>query len=111
MTKVLRVAIWLNCLVSVLLALSMVAAWMLIFNAPHSPHLFTAASIISFICLIVIPVLGVSMVVMEVRPDPKRPQPRLGPRRRSGRIHLKPAPEPQWESPLCPRIGSLHDAH
>ena len=97
MTKVLRVAIWLNGLTSVLLALSMLVAWMTIFNAPHNRPLFTAASIISFICLIVIPVLGVSMVVMEVRPDPKRPQPRLGPRRRSDRVHLKPAPEPQWE--------------
>lgn len=62
----LRVAIWLNGLTSVLLALSMLVAWMTIFNAPHNRHLFTAASIISFICLIVIPVLGVSMVVMEV---------------------------------------------
>ena len=64
--KMLRVAIWLNCLVSILLALSMLVAWITIFNAPHSPHLFTAASIISFICVTVLPILGISMVVMEI---------------------------------------------
>ena len=62
----LRVAIWLNGLVSILLALSILVAWMTIFNVPHNRHLFTAASIISFICLTVVPVLGVSMVVMEI---------------------------------------------
>ena len=64
--KILRIAIWLNCLVSVLLALSMMVAWMTIFNAPHNKHLFTAAAIISFICVTVIPILGVCMVVMEI---------------------------------------------
>ncbi len=58
--------IWANGAVSVLLALSMLVAWMTIFNAPHNRHLFTAASIISFICVTVIPILGVSMVVMEI---------------------------------------------
>ena len=63
--KILRIAIWLNCLVSVLMALSMVMVWILIFNAPHSRHLFMVASIIFAICLTAIPVLGISMVVME----------------------------------------------
>ncbi len=66
MKKILKIMIWANGAVSVLLALSILVAWMTVFNAPHNRHLFTAASIISFICLIVIPVLGVSMVVMEV---------------------------------------------
>ena len=64
--KILRIAIWLNCLVSILLALSMLVAWITIFNAPHNRLLFTAASIISFICVTAIPILGVSMVVMEI---------------------------------------------
>ena len=62
----LRVVIWLNGLVSILLALSILVWWMTIFNTPHNKHLLTAASILSFICLIVIPILGVSMVVMEI---------------------------------------------
>lgn len=66
MTKMLRVAIWLNCLMSILLALSLLVAWMTIFNAPHNKYLFTAASIISFICVAAIPILGVCMVVMEI---------------------------------------------
>ena len=64
--KMLRVAIWLNCLVSILLALSMLVAWITIFNAPHNRLLFTAASIISFICVTVLPILGISMLVMEI---------------------------------------------
>jgi len=64
--KMLRIAIWLNCLVSVLLPLSMMVAWMTIFNAPHNQYLFTAAAAISFICVTVIPILGICMVVMEI---------------------------------------------
>lgn len=66
MMKMLRVAIWLNCLASILLALSLLVAWITIFNAPHNQHLFTVASIISAICVTVIPILGVCMVVMEI---------------------------------------------
>ena len=65
-TKTLRVVSWLNCLASILLALSVLVFWIVIFNAPHNQPLFTAASVISFICMIALPILGVCMVVMEI---------------------------------------------
>ena len=64
--KMLRVAIWLNCLASILLALSLLVGWITIFNAPYSPHLFTVASILFALCVTAIPILGISMVVMEI---------------------------------------------
>ena len=66
LTRRFRIVIWANGVVSVLLALSLLVAGMTIFNAPHNRHLFTAASIVSFICSTAIPVLGVCMVVMEI---------------------------------------------
>ena len=37
--KMLRIAIWLNCLVSLILALSLLVAWMTIFNLRNRPKI------------------------------------------------------------------------
>ena len=66
MTKNLRLMIWLNCLASILLALSVLVAGIILFNAPHYRTLYIAVSIISFLCTLLVPILGVSMVVMEI---------------------------------------------
>ncbi|MYC08056.1 MAG: hypothetical protein F4X57_12940 [Chloroflexi bacterium] len=65
-TKKLRIAIWANGAVSILLALTMLLFWISLSKVPPNQHLFTAAFIISAICVTTIPVLGVCMVVMEI---------------------------------------------
>ena len=66
MTKNLRLMIWLNCLASILLALSVLVAGIVMFNAPHYWHLYITLCVIAFICMISLPIMGVCMVVMEI---------------------------------------------
>ena len=87
-TKILRIAIWANGAVSVLLPLTLLVAWILIFNAPHSQPLFMVASIIFALCVTAIPILGVCMVVMEILSRRKR-KPTYSGRVSGGRSHTE----------------------
>ena len=64
-TKILRIAIWANGAVSILLALSLLLFLISIFKVPPNLGLYMAASMLVAISIIAIPILGISMVVME----------------------------------------------
>ena len=66
LTKILRIAIWANGAVSVLLALSLLVFLISIFKVPTNLGLYLAASMLVAISITAIPILGISMVVMEI---------------------------------------------
>ena len=74
-TKILRITIWLNGLVSVLLALSILAVWIIsafnLHNLPD-PRLFRALSVFIAACTIGMPVIGVCMLLMFIRREARQ---------------------------------------
>ena len=65
-TKILRITIWANGAVSILLALSLLVFLISIFKVPPNLGLYMAASMLVAISITAIPILGISMVVMEI---------------------------------------------
>ena len=65
-TKILRITIWANGAVSILLALSLLVLLISIFKVPPNPGLYIAASMLVAFSITAIPILGISMVVMEI---------------------------------------------
>ena len=66
MKKMLKIMIWANGAVSVLLALSLLVLLISIFKVPPNLGLYIAASVLVAFSITAIPILGISMVVMEI---------------------------------------------
>ena len=79
LTKILRITIWLNGLVSVLLALSMLVVWIAGFNLPNlpDPRLFRALSVFTAACTIGMPVIGVCMLLMFIKREARQAPSRM----------------------------------
>lgn len=63
--KILRIAIWLNGLVGISMALALLVVWI---TAPyqHGPYIMELATKLAIFYLTVVLILGISMLVMEI---------------------------------------------